>query len=631
MGKEFNIQEELKLLPDKPGVYLMHGENDEIIYVGKAKILKNRVKSYFVNTPHSAHITVMISQITRFEYVVCDSEYEALLLENNLIKKHKPKYNVLLKDDKGFPYIKVTTNDQYPQVSMVRKVKKDGATYFGPYHSVQTINATLDALKSILPLRLCSKKIKEDGSDRVCLNYHIGLCPGPCAGKIAHDEYMKTVSLVLAFLGGNTSGIEKILRSKMLEYAEDLNFEMAAAYRKRLEALEVFKENQKITSVNDIDYDMIAVGQNGVDAVLQIFFVRAGNVSGREYFTFPGGADLYPEEIITSFIKQFYSENQLIPPKVYSKSLLPEEERQGLEEMLTKLRGRKCEIATPVRGDKLKLAQMVEDNARIVLQNAQIAGLEGRNVENLKKLDNLRQVLGLQKMPLYIEGYDISNLGKSEINASMVVFKNGQPSKKDYRLFKIKTLDIQNDYASMEEVITRRFTRFIEGSSGFDTLPDVLFIDGGIGQVRAVRDALTKISTDENIAAKLAGLPVFGMEKDDRHRTKNLIIPDTNAPLGYTEFELKKNPELWRFVGAVQNEAHRFAIEYNRKLTGKRYRKSPLDDIEGVGEKRKLAIYKHFGSLAAVNRATPEELEQVPGISKALAEKIYEHLKGGKK
>lgn len=629
MNKDFNIQEELKLLPEKPGVYLMHGEKDEIIYVGKAKVLKNRVKSYFVNTPHSAHITVMISQITRFEYVVCDSEYEALLLENNLIKKYKPKYNVLLKDDKGFPYIKVTTNDQYPQVMMVRRVKKDGATYFGPYHSVQTINATLDALKSILPLRLCNKTIKENSHDRVCLNYHIGLCPGPCAGKIAHQEYMKTVSLVLAFLSGNTNGIEKILRTKMLEYAQDLNFEMAAVYRKRLEALEVFKESQKITSVNDADYDMIAVGQNGVDAVLQIFFIRAGNVSGREYFTFAGGGDLYPEEIIISFIKQFYSENQLIPPKIYSKSLLPEEERQGLEEMLATLRGRKCEIATPVRGDKLKLAQMVEDNAKIVLQNAQIAGLEGRNVANLKKLDNLRQVLGLQKMPLYIEGYDISNLGKSEINASMIVFKNGQPSKKDYKIFKIKNLDVQNDYASMEEVITRRFTRYKEGSAGFDVLPDILLIDGGIGQVRAVRNALSKISDDGIFPLK--DLPVFGMEKDDRHRTKSLIIPDSSIPLGYTEYELKKNPELWRLVGAVQNEAHRFAIEYNRKLTQKRYRKSPLDHIDGVGEKRKLAIYKHFGSLAAVSRATLEELEQVPGISKALAAKILEHLKGGNK
>lgn len=629
MNKDFNIQEELKLLPEKPGVYLMHGEKDEIIYVGKAKILKNRVKSYFVNTPHSAHITVMISQITRFEYVVCDSEYEALLLENNLIKKHKPKYNVLLKDDKGFPYIKVTTNDSYPQIMMVRKVKKDGATYFGPYHSVQTINATLDALKSILPLRLCNKKIKESGGDRVCLNYHIGLCPGPCAGKIAKEDYMKTVSLVLAFLGGNTSGLEKLLHTKMLEYADELNFEMAAVYRKRLQALEVFKENQKITSVNDADYDMIAVGQNGVDAVLQIFFIRAGNVSGREYFTFPGGADLYPEEIVTSFIKQFYSENQLIPPKIYSKSVLPEEERKGLEEMLTKLRGRKCEITTPVRGDKLRLAQMVEDNAKILLQNAQIAGLEGRNVANLKKLDNLRQVLGLQTMPVYIEGYDISNLGKSEIDASLVVFKNGQPSKKDYKIFKIKNLDIQNDYASMEEVITRRFSRYKEGSSGFEVLPDILLIDGGIGQVHAVKEALRKISEDGRFS--LDKLPVFGMEKDDRHRTKSLIIPDCNAPLGYTEYELKKNPELWSLVGAVQNEAHRFAVEYNRKLTRKRYRKSPLDDIEGVGEKRKLAIYKHFGSLATISRATAQELEQVPGISKALAIRISEQLKGGNK
>ena len=629
MNKDFNIQEELKLLPEKPGVYLMHGEKDEIIYVGKAKILKNRVKSYFVNTPHSAHITVMISQITRFEYVVCDSEYEALLLENNLIKKHKPKYNVLLKDDKGFPYIKVTTNDSYPQIMMVRKVKKDGATYFGPYHSVQTINATLDALKSILPLRLCNKKIKESGGDRVCLNYHIGLCPGPCAGKIAKEDYMKTVSLVLAFLGGNTSGLEKLLHTKMLEYADELNFEMAAVYRKRLQALEVFKENQKITSVNDADYDMIAVGQNGVDAVLQIFFIRAGNVSGREYFTFPGGADLYPEEIVTSFIKQFYSANQLIPPKIYSKSVLPEEERKGLEEMLTKLRGRKCEITTPVRGDKLRLAQMVEDNAKILLQNAQIAGLEGRNVANLKKLDNLRQVLGLQTMPVYIEGYDISNLGKSEIDASLVVFKNGQPSKKDYKIFKIKNLDTQNDYASMEEVITRRFSRYKEGSSGFEVLPDILLIDGGIGQVHAVKEALRKISEDGRFS--LDKLPVFGMEKDDRHRTKSLIIPDCNTPLGYTEYELKKNPELWSLVGAVQNEAHRFAVEYNRKLTRKRYRKSPLDDIEGVGEKRKLAIYKHFGSLATISRATAQELEQVPGISKALAIRISEQLKGGNK
>lgn len=620
MNKDFNIQEELKLLPDKPGVYLMHGENDEIIYVGKAKILKNRVKSYFVNTPHSAHITVMISQITRFEYVVCDSEYEALLLENNLIKKHKPKYNVLLKDDKGFPYIKVTTNEDYPRVMMVRKVRKDGATYFGPYHSVQTINSTLDALKSILPLRLCNKKIRPDGNDRVCLNYHIGLCPGICAGKIKYDEYMKTVSMVLSFLSGNTKEIEQKLREKMLACATDLNFEMAAVYRKRLETLEVFKESQKITSVNDADYDMIAVGQNGVDAVLQIFFIRAGNVSGREYFTFPGGGDLYPEEITVSFIKQFYGENQLIPPRIYTKTLLPDEERTGIEEMLSNIRGKKCEIATPMRGEKLKLAQMVEQNANIVLQNAQIAGLEGRNVENLKTLDRLRQVLQLQKMPLIIEAYDISNLGSSEINASMVVFRSGTASKKDYKLFKIKSLDIQNDYASMEEVLTRRFTRLKEGSHGFTDVPDVIFIDGGIGQVRAAQKALANIDTD------IAMLPVFGMEKDDRHRTKSLIIPEGDD--NYTEYELKKDPELWRFVGSVQNEAHRFAIEYNRKLTKKRYRKSILDDIPGVGEKRKLAIYKHFGSLTAIKNATCEEIASVPGIGKAAACVIYNHING---
>lgn len=620
MNKDFNIQEELKLLPEKPGVYLMHGLQDEIIYVGKAKILKNRVKSYFVNTPHSAHITVMISQITRFEYVVCDSEYEALLLENNLIKKHKPKYNVLLKDDKGFPYIKVTTNEEYPRVMMVRKIRKDGATYFGPYHSVQTINSTLDALKSILPLRLCTKKIRPDRDDRVCLNYHIGLCPGICAGKVSYQEYMKTVSMVLAFLNGNTREIEEKLRSKMLDYAQELNFEMAAVFRKRLETLAVFKESQKITSVNDADYDMIAVGQNGVDAVLQIFFVRAGNVSGREYFTFPGGGDLYPEEITASFIKQFYSENQLIPPRIYTKTQLAEEEKLGIEEMLSNIRGKKCELATPLRGDKLKLAQMVEENAKIVLQNAQIAGLEGRNVENLKTLDHLRQVLKLQKMPLIIEAYDISNLGSSEINASMVVFKSGQSSKKDYKLFKIKNLDMQNDYASMQEVITRRFTRLKEGSPGFTDMPDVLFIDGGIGQVRVVQKALTDLDPE------LADIPVFGMEKDDRHRTKSLIIPLNDN--GYTEYELKKDPELWRFVGGVQNEAHRFAIEYNRKLTKKRYRKSILDDIPGVGEKRKMAMYKHFGSLTAIKNATYDEIASVPGIGKAAARVIYNHING---
>ncbi len=603
----FQLQEELKKLPEKPGVYIMHDAAGGVIYVGKAVVLKNRVRSYFQKTAHNERITQMIARIASFEYIVTDSEYEALLLECNLIKKYKPKYNVLLKDDKGYPYIKVTVDEPFPRVELARKIVKDKSRYFGPYYSNWTVETTLDALRRIFPLRLCKKEIQEHARDRVCLNYHIGLCLGPCGGMVSREEYGALVDDVCDFLSGKSQGILEKLDRQMRSAADRLEFEKAALYRERIRALERVQKKQKVASLSEDDFDVAALEKNDVDACVQIFFVRGGKVIGRDFYLLDGAGPEEDKDIMAGFLKQFYRENQFIPPRVYLECIMDPQEIDLLAKWMTALREHKCELVTPQRGDKRKLALMVKENAKIALMNHTLSKkTEGES--DLRILNRLQDILELPELPLRIEAYDISNTGDSDINASMVVFVNGRPCKKEYRLYQMKTMQSRNDVGCMKETLERRFQRWKDGDQKFALLPDLLLVDGGITQVRAAQEVLESYDLS---------IPVFGMVKDDRHKTRGLIQEDG-------EFPLKKDLDLWRFVSSVQNEAHRFALEYNRKLREKRYKKSVLDDIPGIGSKRKVALLRHFGSLAAIRSASVEELQEVKGITEKIALAIRE-------
>ena len=631
------FREELSRVPEKPGVYIMHDETDKILYVGKAIVLKNRLKSYFADIPHSARITSMISQISRFEYIVCGSEMEALLLENNLIKKHKPKYNVLLKDDKGYPYIKVTLGERFPRVVLARRVEKDGAKYFGPYFSAFTVKQLLETIESIVPLRTCRKKFgprDESLNDRPCLNYHMGRCKGVCAGKISDEEYGKMVRLALDFLAGNTRDVEKKLEEEMLAAAAREEFEAAAEYRDRLKALSQLKVRQSTSLIGDEDFDTVAVARNSVDACAEVFFVRGGKLLGREFFIFDGAADASDGELLEAFIKGFYNENQYVPQKIYIDVPLNEEDSSLLEQALETFRGGKVHIIVPQKGEKRRLCDLAKQNASTALENREKAALTGKPSEReTRALSHIQEIFNLPELPGRIEAYDISNQGDSEIDASMVVFTGGKPSRSEYRLFKMKRITTRSDTDSMTETLERRVKRLLEGSQGFEKAPDLILADGGIGQVNAVLSVLA----DNGLA-----IPVLGMVKDDRHRSRALCGPkDYAADVqkygceaqltrdNSVEFDLRSDPDIWRFITTIQDEAHRVAVGYNRKLTEKRYKKSVLDDIPGVGEKRKLALYKEFGSIAAIREATVDELTRGPGIGQARAKEIYDSIHSG--
>lgn len=631
------FREELSRVPEKPGVYIMHDETDKILYVGKAIVLKNRLKSYFADIPHSARITSMISQISRFEYIVCGSEMEALLLENNLIKKHKPKYNVLLKDDKGYPYIKVTLGERFPRVVLARRVEKDGAKYFGPYFSAFTVKQLLETIESIVPLRTCRKKFgprDESLNDRPCLNYHMGRCKGVCAGKISDEEYGKMVRLALDFLAGNTRDVEKKLEEEMLAAAAREEFEAAAEYRDRLKALSQLKVRQSTSLIGDEDFDTVAVARNSVDACAEVFFVRGGKLLGREFFIFDGAADASDGELLEAFIKGFYNENQYVPQKIYIDVPLNEEDSSLLEQALETFRGGKVHIIVPQKGEKRRLCDLAKQNASTALENREKAALSGKPSEReTRALSHIQEIFNLPELPGRIEAYDISNQGDSEIDASMVVFTGGKPSRSEYRLFKMKRITTRSDTDSMTETLERRVKRLLEGSQGFEKAPDLILADGGIGQVNAILSVLA----DNGLA-----IPVLGMVKDDRHRSRALCGPkDYAADVekygceaqltrdNSVEFDLRSDPDIWRFITTVQDEAHRVAVGYNRKLTEKRYKKSVLDDIPGVGEKRKIALYKEFGSIAAIREATVDELTRVPGIGQARAKEIYDSIHSG--
>ncbi len=675
----FQIQEELKKVPELPGVYIMHDASGKVLYVGKARILKNRLRSYFQKSAHSQRITQMIAQISYFEYIVASNEYEALVLECNLIKKYKPKYNVLLKDDKGYPYIKVTRGELYPRIMMVRKVEKDGAKYFGPYYSAWTVNTTLEALRKVFPLRPCTKEITAGRlADRPCLNYHIGLCRGACCGKITPEEYRELADELCAFLAGRQAEVMERIRGKMLEAADRLEFERAAVYREQLKALSRIHMKQKVASLSEEDFDVAALSHDDVDACLQVFFVRGGRVTGRDYYIFEGVGNEDEGEIMAAFIKQFYRDHQFIPARIYvpcelssgehdddsetqiaadcagpeiaAEDTVPERktedaapeiaaestaaetvtaaaaeesvqagaaadgaftDSQLIAGWLSQRSGRRVELIVPKRGDKFQLIQMAKQNAEITLKNMKQASQTGSaGKADLRILERLAEVLQLAQIPYRIEAYDISNTGDSDINASMVVFINGAACKREYKLYQMKSVLSRNDVGSMKEVLERRFRRLLSGDVHFNKMPDLLLVDGGMGQVNAAREVLEELQLE---------VPVFGMVKDNRHKTKAIT-----GSCG--EILLKQDLELWRFISSIQNEAHRFAVEYNRKLTEKRYRKSILDEIPGVGKKRKMALFRHFGSLAAVKKATLEELKAVKGMNAQAAENVYQRL-----
>lgn len=614
----FNIQEELKKVPEKPGVYIMKDKYGEIIYIGKAIILKNRIRQYFQSLSNqSPKVQAMVPKIAEFEYIVTDSELEALILECNLIKKHKPRFNILLKDDKNYPYIKVTMNEEYPRILMTRRMEKDGAKYFGPYSNAGAVRQTIDLLKKLFPVKTCRKVLPRDiGKERPCLNYHIYQCLGPCQGDVNKEEYRALMKDICSFLGGRQDEIIKRLESQMKKAADELDFERAANIRNKMISLKHISEKQKVLSTAMEDQDVIAFAKGQADACIQVFFIRGGKLIGREHFILDSIGQVEDKELMTSFIKQFYTSAAYIPGEIILQEDI--DEINLIERWLSGKRESKVYIKVPRKGDKLKLVEMVAQNAHITLNQFK-EKLKGDDETIRKALETLGKIVGLEDPPARIEAYDISNIGTADTVGSMVVFKNGKPAKSEYRRFKIKSIEGQNDYASMQEVVYRRLKRAIEGgqqqndrsSDSFNQLPDLILVDGGVGHVNAVKDVLKELQVN---------IPVWGMVKNEKHRTHGLVS-------GKEEVNLASNLPVFRLVTAIQDEAHRFALEYSKRLRMKRYRGSVLDEIEGVGAKRKKALLSHFGSIKKIREAEIEELLKVKGINRAVAEKIYEYFK----
>ena len=602
----FDIQEHLKQLPAEPGVYLMKDKFDNIIYVGKARILKNRVRQYFQSSKnHSSKVKSMVKNIDKFEYIITDSELEALILECNLIKKYKPKYNVLLRDDKTYPYIKVTTNEDFPRVLKVRKVIKDKAKYFGPYTNTTAVNDTLDIIKNIYPIRTCNIDIERaiKTNMRPCLNLHIKRCVGPCTGNVTKEEYNKMIEEIILFLSGKEEKLIDILKEKMNKCAMDFNFEEAAIYRDKIKSLEDMMEKQKIdTSTSDLNQDVIAMARAHDEACVQVFFVRNGKIVGREHFILEGVMDSTRESILGSFVKQFYMEQEYVPKEIIIEDEI--EDSFILSEWLSSKKGQKVTIRVPQKGEKKSLIEMVRKNAIEYLEK--FSDMNKRKYEkSIGALEELKQILNLDNIPKRIESFDISNIQGVDSIGSMVVFTNGKKDKKEYRRYKIKTVIGPNDYDSMAEIVERRLK--------YGDFPDLMLLDGGKGQVSAVKKVLNKYNVE---------IPLWGMYKDDKHRTKGLISQEK-------EIELDRTSNLYRFVASIQEEVHNYAISYHRSLRNKSLTKSELDDIQGIGEKRKKALLNHFKDIEAIKKATFEELLEVEGMNKTSSESVYNYFRKG--
>lgn len=600
----FDIQEHLKQLPEQPGVYIMKDTFGNVIYVGKAVVLKNRVRQYFQSSKnHSSKVKSMVKNIRSFEYIITDSETEALILECNLIKRYKPKYNVLLRDDKTYPYIKVTTNEDFPRVIKVRKVAKDKAKYFGPYTNITAVNDTLEVIRDTYPIRTCKIDIDRaiKNKMRPCLNYHIKKCMGPCTGKVSKEEYRQMVDEVIMCLSGKEEKLVEILTEKMQKCAADFRFEEAAVYRDKIKSLEEMVQKQKIdTNTLDLNQDIIAMARANNEACVQIFFVRNGKIVGREHFILEGVMDSSRESILGSFAKQFYMEQEYIPKEIIIED---EIEDQGiLEDILTAKKGQKVVIRVPQKGEKKSLVEMVRKNALEYLEK--FSDMNKRKYEkSIGALEELKNLLELEELPIRIESFDISNIQGVDSIGSMVVYTNGKKDKKEYRRYKIKTVIGPNDYDSMAEILERRIKH--------GNLPDLILLDGGKGQVGAVRKVFDRYGID---------IPLWGMYKDDKHRTKGLINETR-------EIELSKTSNLYRFVAGIQEEVHNYAITYHRSLRDKKLTKSELDNIPGVGEKRKKALLAKFKTLEGIKNATLEELEDTDTMNSTVAEKVYDFFR----
>lgn len=608
----FNIQEELKKLPGRPGVYLMHDETDQIIYVGKAISLKNRVRQYFQSSRNKGvKIEQMVTHIRRFEYIVTDSELEALVLECNLIKEHRPKYNTMLMDDKAYPFIKVTTGEAYPRIMLARQMKKDKARYFGPYTSSQAVRDTIDLIHKLYHIRSCNRLLPKDiGKERPCLNYHIKQCEAPCQGYISQEEYRKSIDEVIRFLNGNFDIILKHLEDKMMAASEALEFEKAIEYRELLNSVKKVAQKQKITDSSGEDRDVMAVACQDEDAVVQVFFIRGGRLIGRDHFYLRISEEDKKSEILNSFIKQYYAGTPFLPGEL----MLPEEieEQELLESWLSAKKGQKVTIRVPKKGTKEKLVELAEENARMVLSKdkERLKREEGRTIGAVKEITSL---LGLEQI-IRMEAYDISNTNGFESVGSMVVYEKGKPKRNDYRKFKIKSVKGPDDYASMREVLTRRFTHGLKEreenveAGKFTTFPDLILMDGGRGQVNIALQVLDELKLN---------IPVCGMVKDDNHRTRGLYYNNVEIPID-------RNSEAFKLITRIQDEAHRFAIEFHRQLRGKGQVHSVLDDIEGIGPARRKALMRHYLSLDAIRSATVEELAQLPSMNEKAAESVYQ-------
>ena len=607
----FNIEEELKKLPSKPGVYIMHDKDDKIIYVGKAISLKNRVRQYFRKTNKTKRIENMVSLIDHFEYIVTDNEAEALILECNLIKKNMPKFNVLLKDDKTYPYIKVNVKADYPDVYITRRILNDGAKYFGPYANAGAAKEMVDFIKSKFKIRQCrSFKYK----DRPCLNYHIKKCMAPCMGYISKEDYMKQIDEIIDVLEGKTDKLLKQINAEMEEASNNMQYEKAAYLRDKKIAIERISEKQKVSNITENDIDVIGLAKSKTRVCVEIFFVRKSKMIGREHFFLDDLVDEEPKEILSSFIKQYYLDRPILPNKIMLREEI--DDKEILEQLFTEKAGRKVELKTPQKGEKLRLVEMAENNAKVTLDN--------KEKDKLEILTELKEVLKLDKLPRKIECFDISNLSGTNMVAGMSVMQDGVIKKNLARRFKIKTVFSQDDPRCMKEVIERRLSHSIDNpNGGFGRLPDVIFVDGGITQIRAAIEGIEDLKKEykaknENFDVDVLNIPIFGMVKDDKHSTRALMNKERE--------ELELSNKLFNLITMFQDSVHDTAIGYHKKLREKELTKSALDEISGIGEVKKKALLKKFGSVKKIAEADVEEISKIKGINEELAKRIKEEL-----
>lgn len=613
----FDIEQELKKLPDKPGVYIMHDAADEIIYVGKAVNLKNRVRQYFrPSHDEGPKKAKMVTQIRRFEYIITDSELEALVLECNLIKEHRPKYNTMLRDDKTYPYIKVTLGEDFPRVLFSRLIRKDKSKYFGPYTSAGAVKDTIELIQKMYQIRTCSRNLPKDiGKDRPCLNYHIKKCNAPCQGYISKEEYRKSIDMVLSFLNGNYQPVLKDLETRMMQASDQMEFERAIEYRELLNSVKQIAQKQKITSFDGEDKDIIALANDERDAVVQVFFIRGGKLIGREHFYVRVAAEDSEGQVLTTFVKQFYSGTPFLPKEIMLSAEI--EDIPVIEEWLSAKRGARVYIRVPQKGMKEKLVELAKKNAELVLSQdrERIKREEGRTIGALKEIEKLLDMQGLNR----IEAYDISNISGFQTVGSMIVYEKGKPCRSDYRKFRLKTIQGPDDYASMHEVLTRRFLHGIEEKKelqekqmdeefgSFTRFPDLIMMDGGKGQVNIALSVLSELHLN---------IPVCGMVKDDNHRTRGLYYNNVEIPI-------ERTSEGFKLITRIQDEAHRFAIEYHRSLRSKVQVHSALDDIEGIGETRRKALMRRFQSVERIREASVEELKETESMNERAAEAVY--------